>query len=64
MQAILKAEPLISPGQEGINNLELSNAMMLSTWQDDWVELPVNANLFYKKLQEKIDTSSLSKRKV
>lgn len=63
VQAILKSEPLIVPGQEGINSLELSNAMLLSTWQDDWVELPVNGELFYEELQKKINSSDLGSRK-
>lgn len=56
--AILKGAPLLAPGQEGIKSLELSNAMLLSTWIDSWVELPIDEDLFYKKLQEKIEESS------
>lgn len=58
VDAILHQTPLIAPGEEGINGLTLSNAMHLSTWQDDWVELPFNDELYYEKLQEKIKTSS------
>jgi predicted dehydrogenase len=59
--AILTGSPLLAPGIEGINSLELSNAMLLSSWLDDWVQLPVDDDLFYEKLQEKIKTSKFKK---
>jgi predicted dehydrogenase len=59
--AILRGSPLLAPGVEGINGLELSNAMYLSAWTDSWVNLPVNEELFYEKLQEKIKASALKK---
>lgn len=52
--AILKQEPLIADGAEGINSLMLSNAMYLSSWQGRTVELPINDEEFYDLLQEKI----------
>lgn len=54
VDAILKGTPLLAPGKEGINGLEISNAIYLSAWTDDWVSIPVDEELFYKKLQEKI----------
>ena len=61
IDAILKETPLIAPGEEGILGLALSNAMHLSAWTDDWVELPINEDLFYEKLQEKIKSSTFKK---
>lgn len=55
--AILRGAPLLAPGAEGIRGLELSNAMYLSTWTDNWVNLPVDEELFYAKLQERIQAS-------
>lgn len=55
--AIQKGSPLLAPGIEGINGLTLSNAMHLSAWTDDWVELPIDEDQFYKKLQERVGTS-------
>lgn len=55
--AILNGAPLIAPGIEGINGLTLSNAMHLSTWKDQWVELPVNEEAFYSELSDRIKTS-------
>jgi predicted dehydrogenase len=60
--AILKGTPLLAPGEEGIKGLMLSNAMLLSTWTDDWVDFPINEDLFYELLQEKIRTSQSTKQ--
>ncbi len=46
--------PLIAPGSEGIRAVEISNALHLSSWLEEMVELPVDGALFYEKLQEKI----------
>lgn len=62
VDACLKGTPLLAPGEEGINGLTLSNAMYLSSWLDDWVELPIDADLFYEKLQEKIASSKFEKK--
>ncbi len=59
VEAILHGTPLFAPGIEGIKALELSNAMYLSAWTDQWVELPLDENAFYVQLQEKIRTASL-----
>lgn len=43
----------IAPGEEGIKGLQISNAIHLSSWLGgDWVDIPVDAELFLKKLQE------------
>ncbi|BBI32993.1 Gfo/Idh/MocA family protein [Cohnella abietis] len=57
-EAILQGTPLLAPGEDGIKGLTLSNAMLLSTWTDNWVELPIDEDLFYDKLQEKIRLST------
>jgi predicted dehydrogenase len=61
VDAILKNTPLIVPGEEGINGLTLSNAMLLSTWTDNWVNLPIDEDLYLKKLQERIQQSTYKK---
>ena len=58
MASIRKGTPLIAPGEEGIHSLELSNAMLLSSWIDDWVEIPVDEDLYFEKLKERIDASA------
>ncbi len=58
---ILTGAALLAPGEEGINGLQISNAIYLSSWLDDWVSIPVPEDLFYEKLQEKIKNSSYKK---
>ncbi|MCU6795241.1 MULTISPECIES: Gfo/Idh/MocA family protein [Paenibacillus] len=58
---ILKGTKLLAPGEEGIKGLTLSNAMHLSSWTDNWVDLPINEDLYYEKLQERIKSSTLVK---
>jgi predicted dehydrogenase len=62
VDAILKGTKLLAPGIEGINGLQISNAMHLSAWTDSWVDIPVNEDLFYDLLQERIKGSSYKKR--
>ncbi len=54
---ILFGEPLLASGFEGIKELSISNAMLLSTWKDKTVELPNDGEEFWACLQEKIKTS-------
>lgn len=63
-EAIQKGTKLLAPGVEGINGLQISNAMHLSSWTDNWVELPVNEDLYYEMLQEKIKNSTFKKETV
>ncbi len=42
-----------NPIQRRIKSLELSNAMLLSTWRDCWTNLPMNENVFHKELSER-----------
>lgn len=50
---ILKGEPLVAAGEEGINGLMLSNAMHLSSWLSKPVTLPVDEELFLQELNKK-----------
>ncbi|CAH1057515.1 Gfo/Idh/MocA family protein [Paenibacillus pseudetheri] len=59
--AILHDEALLAPGEEGIKGLTLSNAMYLSAWTDNWVELPLDSDLFYEKLMERVKNSTFQK---
>lgn len=60
--AIIDGSPLLAPGEDGIKGLTISNAMLLSTWTDNWVDLPIDEDLFYGKLQERIAQSTSVKR--
>ncbi|MEW6750844.1 MAG: Gfo/Idh/MocA family oxidoreductase [Candidatus Latescibacterota bacterium] len=57
IEAIRKGTPLLAPGTEGINGVELANAMMLSTWLDAWVTIPVDEERFYEELRKRVQTS-------
>ncbi|WP_125604925.1 Gfo/Idh/MocA family protein [Lapidilactobacillus bayanensis] len=60
---IRNGEKLLAPGIEGINGLTISNAIHLSTWEKRWVELPIDADLFLKDLNEHITHSQDKKTK-
>ena len=51
--AIMKGEPLISPGSDAIYSLELANAMLLSGHSGNPVTLPVDRELYNKFIEEK-----------
>ena len=54
---ILRGEPLVADGREGIRGLMLSNAMHLSSWLGKPVTLPIDEELFHQMLTEKCRTS-------
>ena len=55
--AILRGEPLVAPGEEGINGLTLSNAMHLSAWLGKDITLPLDEELFYEELMKRVKGS-------
>ena len=55
---------LIADGREGINGLTLSNAMHLSSWLDEMVEIPFNEELYLEKLNEKRRSSKVKENVV
>ena len=55
--AILRGEPLIAGGAEGINGLTLSNAMHLSAFLGRPVEIPFDEKLYYDELMKRVATS-------
>lgn len=58
-QHLLKGTPLIADGTEGINGLTLSNAMHLSSWLNETVTLPLDADKFLEELNKRRATSRL-----
>jgi predicted dehydrogenase len=56
VNAVLKDEPLIAPGVEGVKGLEIGNAMLLSGLRRKPVELPIDGeemDAFIKELTAK-----------
>ncbi len=56
---ILRNEPLVADGREGIRGLMISNAMHLSDWTKQEVTLPFDEKKYYELLMEKCKTSRL-----
>lgn len=55
--AILRGEPLVAQGREGIYGLTLSNAMHLSAWTGTAVSLPLDHELYYQELMKRVASS-------
>jgi predicted dehydrogenase len=60
--AILRGAPLIAPAAEGIRSVELANAILLSSWTDRAVELPLDSALYARWLKRKIAASPRTRR--
>ncbi len=63
-RAILFGEELLAPGLEGINGLQISNAIYLSSWLGKTIELPVDPDLYFEELSKKIASSNGEKKNV
>lgn len=61
VDSITKGTKLLAPGEEGILGLTLSNAMHLSAWTDQWIDLPLDEDLFLSLLKDKIHNSKFYK---
>ena len=61
--AILYGEELLAPGYEGINGLNISNAIHLSDWTGKPQDVPVDGELFLKYLNERRATSHVKEEK-
>ncbi|MFC4812112.1 Gfo/Idh/MocA family protein [Paenibacillus sp. GCM10023250] len=59
--AVLHGTPLVAPGEEGILGLTLSNAIHLSTWLDDWVDLPLDEAVHEAELNKRIASSKFKR---
>lgn len=64
VNAIRGNEEIIAYGKEGINQLHLSNAILLSSLVNQKIDLPIDSELFKQKLDEKIRNSKVKKKSV
>jgi predicted dehydrogenase len=64
VDAILDGTPLIVPGVEGTNSVEIANAALYSTWTGQTVDLPLDSAAYEQALQDKIRSSRFEKRVV
>lgn len=63
VSALQNGTPLLAPGEEGINGLTISNAIHLSAWTGETVDVKhFPDERFYELLQEKIRTSTIVKK--
>jgi predicted dehydrogenase len=56
--AIRRGVPLVAPAAEGIRSVELANAILLSSWTDRAVDLPLDGAVYARWLRRKIAASS------
>lgn len=61
VNAILDGTELIAPAEEGINSVELSNAMLYSSFTGQTISLPIDQEAYEKHLMELIKNSKFQK---
>jgi len=64
VEAILDGTPLIAPGAEGMNSIELANALLFSSLQNETIALPMDSAAWKKKLDQLIAESKFEKKVV
>jgi predicted dehydrogenase len=62
--AILHGEPLLAPAREGIHSVELANAMLMSSFLDKTIDLPLDSKHYERLLKQKIAGSKFKKKVV
>ncbi|MBT5185199.1 MAG: Gfo/Idh/MocA family oxidoreductase [Kordiimonadaceae bacterium] len=60
--AILNREPLIAPANEGINSMALANSILLSSWQNKPIEIPIDSKHFQTHLNQYIEKSTFREK--
>lgn len=64
IDAIHDGKELIAPAPEGIHSIELANAMLLSSFEDRTIELPLDSAAYEAVLKKKIASSTFVKKVV
>jgi predicted dehydrogenase len=62
IDAIVQGESLIAPAAEGVHSVELANAMLLSSFTETTVELPIDARAYELLLRERIAASTIGRK--
>ncbi len=62
VRAILFDEPLLTPAQSGLASLDMANAMLMSTWLNQPVKLPLDRKRYQAELATKIAHSQLREK--
>lgn len=63
-QSILNGTEMVANGVEGINSLSISNAAYLSSWTNDWAEIPTDEALFEEHLKKLCENEELKSKAV
>ncbi len=61
VDAILDHQPLIAPAEEGIHSVELANAMLLSSFKNQTIDLPMDAAEYERLLQDLVRNSKFKR---
>ena len=64
MDAILDCTPLIAPAAEGLNSVELGNAMLYSSLKNKTIELPLDSAAYKRILNQLVKNSRFAKKAV
>lgn len=60
--SVLHGTPMVADGREGLNSLSISNAAYISTWTNDFAEIPVDEAVFEKHLAALCKEEALAKK--
>ncbi len=60
-EAILDGVPVIAPGADGLQSVELANAMLMSQFLDQAIEMPLDGAAYERMLEKKICESRAKK---
>src|SRR5205814_7337453 len=61
VDAILDHTPLIAPGEEGVNSVELANAIVFSSMLERTLDLPMDGTAWERKLNQLAAESTVQK---
>lgn len=64
VDAILDGAPLIAPAADGLNSVELGNAMLYSSLKNKTIELPLDSAAYKRTLKQLIKNSRFAKKEV
>ena len=64
IDAILDGKELIAPAEEGLNSVEIGNAMLLSSLTGQTLEMPLDGAVYEARLKTLIETSTFKKKTV
>jgi predicted dehydrogenase len=62
IDAIREQAPLIAPAEQGLRSLALANAILLSSWENKTVALPLDSANYQQALEQRIAQSNLRKK--